>query len=72
MTDRVIDWSVGRLLLRSIVSIVSIVVGVSIIGSRTRMDLSAVVVVTSSVSCKILQVSNYYFPSDVGVLGNNR
>jgi len=69
MADRVIDWSVGWLLLRSIISIV---VGASIVGSRAWMDLSVVVVVTSTVSCKILQVSNYYFLSDVGMLGNNR
>lgn len=72
MADRVIDWSVGWLLLRSIVSIVSIVVGASIVGSRAWVDLSVVVVITSTVSCKILQVSNYYFLSDVGMLGNNR
>jgi hypothetical protein len=60
MADRVIDWSVGWLLLRSIVSIVSIVVGASIVSSRAWMDLSVVVVVTSTVSCKILQVSNYF------------
>jgi hypothetical protein len=72
MADRVIDWPVGRLLLRSIVAIVCIVVGASIVGSGARRDLSTVVIVTSSVSCKILQVSNYYFLSDVGMLGNNR
>lgn len=60
MAYRVIDWPVGGLLLRSIVSIVSIVVGASIVGSRAWMDLSVVVVVSSTVGCKILQVSDYF------------
>lgn len=60
MADRVIDRPVGWLLLRSIVAIVSIVVGASIVGSGAWMNLSTVVIVTSSVSCKILQVSDYF------------
>lgn len=56
MADRVIDRPVGWLLLRSIVAIVSIVVGASIVGSGAWMNLSTVVIVTSSVSFPTLSV----------------
>jgi len=55
--NRIIDRTVGLLLLRSIVAIVGCMVGV-VGGSRAGVHLSTVVIITS-VGCKVLQVSNH-------------
>lgn len=59
----VIDWCVMKclllLLLRLVVTIVSSMMGLSIV-AIALMDLTAMIIITGGRCCKVLQVSNYF------------
>jgi len=66
MADRVVNRAVRGLLLGSVVASVGWVMGIGI-ASSAWVHMGALVIVTASISCQVLQVSNHYFPRQMWV-----
>jgi hypothetical protein len=72
MADGIVGRVVRRRLLKGIIADVSLVMRRGILGSRARVHLRRMIVVTIGGSCKIMQVSNHCkLSSNVGVWRNN-
>jgi len=67
MGDRVVNRAVGSLLLRGVVASVRGVVGIGIASSGAWVHMGTLVIVTATVSCQVLQVSNHCFPRQMWV-----
>jgi hypothetical protein len=71
IVDRIVDRAVRVGLLRGIIAIGGMGMRISITSRWARMHLARVIVIARSSSCKVLQVSNHYFPLplDEGIQG---